>query len=80
MTLGQLAATPSGSSTGTDFAQLSVSSGTSYQVAEAGTIVSWSHNAGSGASQKLTMKVLRKTRDPNFYTVVGLDGPSRRGK
>lgn len=75
VTLGQLATTPSGTTTGVDFIQLGVSSGTSYQVQEAGNIVSWSHNAGSGASQKLTMKVFRKTRDPNFFKVVGLDGP-----
>jgi hypothetical protein len=73
--LGQLATTPSGTSTNADFAQLSVSSGPSYVVGETGNIVSWSHNAGSGASQKLTMKVFRKTLDPDFYKVVGLDGP-----
>jgi hypothetical protein len=75
VTLGQLATMPSGTTTGVDFIQLGVSSGTSYQVDEAGNIVSWSHNAGSGASQKLTMKVFRKTHDPDFYKVVGLDGP-----
>jgi hypothetical protein len=75
VTLGQLAPTPSGNTPNVDIAQLSVTSGASYQVQEAGTIVSWSHNAGSGASQKLTMKVFRKTHDPDFYTVVGLDGP-----
>ena len=42
---------------------------------EVGTITSWSHNAGPGASQMASMKVYRKTREPNFFTVVGLDGP-----
>jgi hypothetical protein len=75
VTLGQLASAPTGSSTNVDFIQLTVAAGASYQAPGAGTITSWSHNAGPGASQMAEMKVYRKTRDPNFYTVVGLDGP-----
>ena len=61
--------------TNIDLIQVNAASGASYQVPEVGTITSWSHNAGPGASQMATMKVYRKTREPNFFTVVGLDGP-----
>ncbi len=61
--------------TNIDLIQVNAATGASYQVPEAGTITSWSHNAGPGASQMAIMKVYRKTREPNFYTVVGLDGP-----
>ena len=77
VTLGQLASDTS-SATGiglTDYIQASVSTTASYVVPETGTITSWSHNARVGASQTLTMKVFRKVSDPNFYRVVGLDGP-----
>jgi hypothetical protein len=58
-----------------DFAQANVVSGNSYTVPGNGRIISWSHNASSTASQSITLKVLRKVADPNFYEVVGLDGP-----
>jgi hypothetical protein len=75
VTLGQLAATPSGAApTGVDFAQLGVSSGNVYTVPGNGTITSWSTNSIAGA-QTLTMKIFRKVSDPAFYRAVGHDGP-----
>ena len=73
--LGQLSVAPSGSCFGVDLAQLSVSTGASYQVPGNGAITSWSTNAGGASGQMLAMKVLRKVTDPNFYKVIGLDGP-----
>jgi hypothetical protein len=58
-----------------DFPQLTVASGNSYVVPGVGTITSWSHNAGAGPGQMLTMKVFRKVADPAVYTVIGHDGP-----
>ena len=75
MTLGQLAPTPTGSTSNNEFLQLNVASGLSYTVPATGTITSWSHNAQIASGQQMTMKVYRKTRDPNFYKVVGLSGP-----
>jgi hypothetical protein len=75
VTLGQLAPTPTGSISAIDLVPLTVTAGNGYVVPGTGRITSWSHNAGSGASQKLTMKVFRKVAEPNFYKVVGLDGP-----
>jgi hypothetical protein len=75
VTLGQLAPTPTGSTSNNEFLQLSVASGSSYTVPATGTITSWSHNAQVASGQQMTMKVYRKTREPNFYKVVGLSGP-----
>jgi hypothetical protein len=75
VTLGQLSPLPSGAVANVEFLQLTTSSGQPYQVPGNGTITSWSHNAESGAGQMMTMKVYRNTRQGNFYTVVGLDGP-----
>jgi hypothetical protein len=79
VTLGQLAPgsppTASCSAPPQDLAQPIVSSGNTYVVPGTGTITSWSHNAGAGAGQMLTMKVFRKIADPSTYQVVGHDGP-----
>ena len=75
MTLGQLVASPTGTQSGADSAQLVVAAGNSYTVPENGTITSWSTNAVSGLGQKLTFKVFRKVSDPAFYRAVGHNGP-----
>jgi hypothetical protein len=76
VTLGQLATNPSGGCDfPTDFAQPTVISGNTYVVPGTGTITSWSHNAPTGPGQLLTMKVFRKVADPEFFLVVGHDGP-----
>ncbi len=83
VTIGQLApgtgaSTCSGSAF--DRTQPTVTSGSPYVVpqmppASALVIASWSHNAGPGAGQTMTMKVFRKASDPATYTAVGHDGP-----
>src|SRR5262245_58124628 len=74
--LGQLAGSgPFGICNNADFAQLAVGSGTSYTVPGTGSITQWSHNASNSAGQSLTFKVLRKAADPNFWRVIGIDGP-----
>ncbi len=55
-----------------DMAQPSVTSGNSYVVPADGTITSWSHNAYSGANQKVTMKVWRLISGTS-YRVIGHD-------
>jgi hypothetical protein len=75
VTLGQLVASPTGTQSGADSAQLVVASGNSYTVPENGTITSWSTNAVSGIGQKLTFKVFRKVSDPAFYRAIGHNGP-----
>jgi hypothetical protein len=76
VTLGQLAPSPTGTApTGTDFAQVSVTSGTGYVVPANGTITSWSTNALLGTGQSVTFKVFRKVAEPAFYKAVGHDGP-----
>jgi Ca2+-binding RTX toxin-like protein len=75
VTLGALPAAPSGTQSGTDYAQLTVSSGSGYVVPANGTITSWSTYAVIGPNQKLTMKIFRKVMDPAFYTAVAHDGP-----
>jgi hypothetical protein len=40
-----------------------------------GTITSWSTNATATVTQSMTFKAFRKVAEPNFYKVVGLDGP-----
>jgi hypothetical protein len=75
VTLGSLPASPFGMQSGTDYAQLAVSSGPGYVVPGNGTITSWRTNAISASNQKLTMKIFRKVADPAFYMVVAHDGP-----
>jgi hypothetical protein len=77
VTIGQLATafSPGGCSLNIDSDQPSVTSGTSYVVPADGAITSWSHNAGPGTDQQLTLKMFRKVADPAFYQVVGHDGP-----
>lgn len=79
VTIGQLApgSAPSAvcNTMAFDHAQPSVISGNTYVVPGTGTITSWSHNAASGGSQTLTMKIFRKVADPATFQVVGHDGP-----
>jgi hypothetical protein len=75
ITLGQLAPSPgTGFCAGFDRVQPSVSSGNGYVVPAAGTITSWSTNAGANAGQHMAMKVFRNVSG-NTYSVVGHDGP-----
>lgn len=76
VTLGQLGPNNTSSNAGgLDFIQQGVAAGTSYVVPANGTITSWSNNAPAAASQMLAMEIFRKTRDPNFFTLIGHDGP-----
>jgi hypothetical protein len=76
VTLGQLGPNNSQSNGALlDYIQQGVAMGNGYQVPETGTITSWSTNAGFASSQKLAMEIFRKTRDPNFFKLVGHDGP-----
>ena len=78
VTIGQLAPPNSPAICGTpafDRIPQTVTSGNSFLVPGAGTIVSWSHNAAAGAGQTLTMKIFRKIGDPMVYMIVGHDGP-----
>lgn len=76
VTLGQLAPTTGlGHCNPNDLVEPSVTSGPSYAAAGSGTITAWSTNAGANTGQRMTMKVFRKTSDPNTYAVVAHDGP-----
>jgi hypothetical protein len=89
VTIGQLApSNPPVSNWGNvDLVQPTVTSGNPYVVPADGTIISWTHNAGSTVGvQMLTMKVFRKIaalaaaprgifQPVARYTVVGHDGP-----
>jgi hypothetical protein len=44
-----------------------------------GRISAWTHQAGPGLEQTLTLKVWRATGPANTYQVVGRDGPRRIG-
>jgi hypothetical protein len=81
VTIGQVApTTPPVDCAGVDvdLTQPTVTSGTGYVVrpppqpnVQSLVISSWSHNAATGAGQKLTMKVFRKVADPATYEAVG---------
>jgi hypothetical protein len=79
--LGQIAETPTGDcGTNFDFLQKGVQEGNSYTVPDTGGIsswnlISWSTNAGVGASSgaEYTLKVFRQVAGSNY--VVGHDGP-----
>ena len=74
VTIGQFVAAPTGCAGNNDWAQVSVASGNPYVVPGNGTITSWSHIAGAGAGQEMTMKIWRSVFGTT-YTVVGHDGP-----
>jgi hypothetical protein len=58
----------------TDLVQPSVTAGGNlYSVRAAGTITSWSTR--SGGSGSYTLKVLRRTTDPDVFRVIGHSGP-----
>jgi hypothetical protein len=75
--LGQVPSDPPTSTCGVefDYAQPTVTSGTSYVVPGTGTITSWTHNAISGSGQSAALKVFRKVAEPATYVAVGHEGP-----
>jgi hypothetical protein len=77
ITIGQLAPTTSVGfcSAGIDRLDPSVTSGNSYAFPAAGTVTSWSTNAGANTGQRLVMKIFRKVSEPDTYSVVAHDGP-----
>ncbi len=75
VTIGQVVPAPEGCAPNNDWAQLSVGSGTPYVVPGDGTITSWSHSAGAGAGQTMTLKIWRQVVAATTYTAVGHDGP-----
>lgn len=80
VTIGQVAP-PEGVATNcpgiaTDVLQPSVTGGAHLYVAkQAGTITSWSTRAAAGPDQSYTLKVFRRTTDPDIFRVIGRSGP-----
>jgi hypothetical protein len=79
VTIGQLpneapTATCMGGSGGFDYLQPSVTGGTLYIARQAGTITEWSTRA-SGAGATYTLKVFRRTSDPDAFQVVAHSSP-----
>jgi hypothetical protein len=73
VTLGQAAGVLSGGcNSNVDIIQPTVTSGNTYVAPVAGTVTSWSANAGSGS---VTMKMFRNVGG-NVWSVVGHAGPS----
>lgn len=75
VTIGQVVQAPEGCAPNNDWAQLSVGSGPSYVAPGNGSITSWSHPAGAGAGQTMTMKIWRQVVAGTTYKAVGHDGP-----
>jgi len=71
--VGQVGVPDSSCATG-DWAQPTVSSGTSYVIPVTDTLTSWSHFAKVLAGQKIKLKVFRQVAGLT-YSVVGRDGP-----
>ncbi len=60
----------------TDLLQPSVTEGADLYVAkQAGTITSWSTRAAAGPGQSYTLKVFRRTTDPDVFRVIAHSGP-----
>lgn len=78
-TIGQVAPIPQGPSTSCpsnhDYLQPSVTGGHLYVARQAGTITSWSTNVSVAGTQSYTLKVFRRTSDPDAFQVVGEDVP-----
>jgi hypothetical protein len=80
VTIGQVAP-PEGVATNcpgiaTDVLQPSVTAGADLYVAkQAGTITSWSTRAAVGPGQSYTLKIFRRTTDPDVFRVIGHSGP-----
>ena len=73
VTIGQLPGgppAPSCSGASTDYLQPSVTSGGLYVAKEAGTITSWSTVASAGTNQHYTVKIFRRTPDPDIFQAV----------
>jgi hypothetical protein len=71
VTIGQLpAAPPAASCSSGDYVQPSVTSGSLYIAKAAGTITSWSTVAAAGMNQDYTLKVFRRTSDPDAFQVI----------
>lgn len=65
---------------GTDLLQPSVTAAANLYVAkQAGTITSWSTRAVAGPGQSYTLKVFRRTTDPDAFRVIAHSGPHRLG-
>lgn len=80
VTIGQVA--PGGAATtctgpdlNADYLQASVTSGDLYIAREAGRIVSWSTRAAAGSGQRYTLKVFRRTTDPDIFQVIAHSAP-----
>lgn len=79
MTIGQVAPSSgvlqSCATTPTDLLQPSVTAGGNlYSARAAGTITSWSTRSAAGAGS-YTLKVFRRTTDPDVFRVIGHSGP-----
>jgi hypothetical protein len=73
VTIGQLPGSPPAptcSGASTDYLQPSVTSGGLYIAKEAGTLTSWSTVASAGTNQHYTLKVFRRTPDPDAFQVI----------
>jgi hypothetical protein len=74
VTIGQVVPAAVACADNNNWAQTSVASGNGYTVPGTGTITSWSHSAGTGLGQTMTMKIWRQVAGLS-YTAVGHDGP-----
>jgi hypothetical protein len=78
-TIGQVAPVPQSLSTSCpsnhDYLQPSVTGGHLYVARQAGTITSWSTNVSAAGAQSYTLKIFRRTSDPDVFQVVGEDAP-----
>jgi hypothetical protein len=71
VTIGQLpAGPPAASCPSGDYLQPSVTSGSLYIAKAAGTVTSWSTVAAAGMNQHYTLKVFRRTGDPDAFQVL----------
>jgi hypothetical protein len=82
-TIGQVAPAPQPPFTSfpsnSDYLQPSVTGGHLYVARQAGTITSWSTNVSLAGAQSYTLKVFRRTSDPDAFQVIGEDIPQMLG-
>jgi hypothetical protein len=80
-TIGQVAPVPQSPSASCpsnhDYLQPSVTGGPLYVARQAGTITSWSTNVSVAETQTYTLKIFRRTGDPDVFQVVVEDAPHR---
>jgi hypothetical protein len=72
---GSVSTTCTGPGLDADYLQPSVTSGDLYIAREAGRIVSWSTRAVGGSGQRYTLKVFRRTTDPDIFRVIAQSAP-----